>query len=369
MEYSGRRDPKLVIVAISVVVVIVIAGYAFVTMPKPTFTVYTYDSFLAWGEDSENIDEIVFGPFERRYGVDVKIERLSTDANGIISRLIAESQNPIADVVIGIDNILILQEQAKTVLEPFTPDNLSLIDQEIVEALDPEHYIVPFDYGLVTLIYDTSDINATTHPELSSLTFDDLADMASMLVTENPHLSSPGLSFLLTQIAIYEELLEEDWTNWWEEVKNKIDVQEGWTEAWSKWDTDPSKHLLVSYGTDPAYGALWSDSEPTTAIAPIQYDGTDYAWMQIEGMGIVKNGPNPSLAQAFIEYCLSPAVQSHIALNQWMFPANSDVELDPVFDYAIHPDDITIANDLLTRDQISNNLEAWLYEYDLIMIG
>jgi thiamine transport system substrate-binding protein len=91
--------------------------------------------------------------------------------------------------------------------------------------------------------------------------------------------------------------------------------------------------------------------------------------MQVEGIGLVKNSPNPNLAKLFIEYCLSPAVQSYISLNQWMFPANTDVELDPVFDYALHPDDVSLLNDLLLGPEIKANKTSWLNQWDIIRTG
>ncbi|MFW9793550.1 MAG: thiamine ABC transporter substrate-binding protein, partial [Candidatus Thorarchaeota archaeon] len=259
-EYPVRKDPRLMITVLSVIVVLLVATYAIVTWWKPRFVVYTYNSFLDWGDEgAEVVLGRAFAPFEAQYGVDVEIILLDADANGIIAKLIAESANPIADVVIGIDNILILQEAARDVLEPYVSPSLNLINESFVEALDPDHYLTPFDFGLVTLIYSTNTINTTTHPQLGNLTFADLAspELASALVTENPHFSSPGLAFLLSQIAVYEEILQEDWTTWWETVKDDIDVQEGWSEAWEVWSNDQTKHLMVSYGTDPAYSSSW----------------------------------------------------------------------------------------------------------------
>jgi thiamine transport system substrate-binding protein len=369
--YPTRRNPKVMITAISLVVIITLATYGVLVWQAPTrvLTVYTYDSFMYWGNDTSTIDDRVFGPFEQQYGVDVKVVRLDTDANGVVSKLVAESANPVADVVIGIDNILVLQSAARSVLTPYTPANLELVNSSVVNALGPDHYVTPFDFGLVTLVYRNSQLNTTSNPELSNLTFSNLADMASMLVTENPHLSSPGLAFLLSEIAVYEKLLGKDWTEWWQLVKSKINVQEGWSEAWNVWDTDPARKLLVSYGTDPAYDASYSGAAPDTAVGPILYNGMQYAWMQVEGMGLVKNGPNPSLGQALIDYCLTPSVQDYVALNQWMFPANANATLDPVFNYALHPQDVVLLNSLLSAAEISANLTSWLDQYDEIMIG
>ncbi|MCJ7818014.1 MAG: thiamine ABC transporter substrate-binding protein [Candidatus Thorarchaeota archaeon] len=369
-EYPVRRNPKTIIGGVAIIIILIVASYGILTFWKPKFVVYTYSSFMDWGDEgAEAVLERAFAPFEEKYGIEIDFVILQADANFIVSRLNAEASNPIADVVIGIDNILILQETARNVLEPYISPNLALINDTFVNALDPEHYLTPFDFGLVTLIYSMNTINTTTHPQLDNLTLADLTttELASALVTEDPHLSSPGLAFLLSQIAIYEKILEEDWTTWWEAVEGNIDVEEGWTEAWSAWSLDPSKHLLVSYGTDPAYSANLLGTEPDTAIAPFNYNGSDWAWMQVEGVGLVKNGPNPDLGKAFIDYCLNATVQSEIGLNQWMFPVRTDLTLPSVFDYAIHPNEVSILNTLLPRTEIVANLQEWLDEFDAVM--
>ncbi len=370
-QYPAMKDPRKCVIAVVLLAVLCVAAFAIITWPKPTIVVYTYESFMKWGDNPDAIDDEILGPFEREHGVDVQIVRLQMDANGIVSRLVAEAQNPVADVVIGIDNILILQEQALSVLTPYEPENLTLLDPALVNSLDPEHYVTPFDLGIVAIVYSTTEVNETTHPQLASLTFQDLAspEIASMLVTENPHLSSPGLSFLLSEIAVQEKMLGLDWTQWWTDVSDYVDVQEGWSEAWTVWDTDPARSLLVSYGTDPAYSSYYSGSAPQVGVAPFVYNDTSYAWMQIEGIGLVKNGPNPAIGRALIDHFLTVSVQQHIALNQWMFPVNPDVVLHPAFDYAVHPDDITPLNLLLDRQEIGTNLTSWLTEWDLAMSG
>jgi thiamine transport system substrate-binding protein len=367
--YPVRNNPKIRIGAILIIIVIIISVYGVVTWWKPRFIVYTYKGFMDWGEGQDVVLGRAFAPFEEKYGIKIDFVSLEGDANFIVSRLNAEAANPVADVVIGIDNILILQETARNVLEPYLSSNLGLINETLANLLDPDHYLTPFDFGLVTLIYSMNTINTTTHPQLANLTFTDLAstELASALVTEDPHLSSPGLSFLLSQIAVYDKILHEDWTTWWAAVKNNIDVEEGWTQAWSAWSSDPSKHLLVSYGTDPAYSANELGTSPDTALAPFYYNGNHWAWMQVEGVGLVKNGPNPSLGKAFIDYCLNVSVQQEVALNQWMFPVRSGITLPSVFEYAIHPDEMNLLNTLLNSTEITSNLQNWLLQYDTVM--
>ncbi len=367
-DYPVRRDPRKIIGVLVIAVALVVAGYSVATYWRPSFVIYTYGSFMDWGDDgAQAVLERAFAPFEEEHGIRIDWRILDADANFIVSKLVAERGNPVADVVIGIDNILILQESAKSVLEPYESPMLEYVNETLVELLDPDHYLTPFDFGFITTIYTKDTINTTTNPELAYLTFEDLAtpELSSALVTEDPRFSSPGLSFLLSQIAVYEGILEEDWTTWWEEVADEIDVEQGWSEAWESWNTNPTKHLLVSYGTDPAYSAHYSGTAPDTAVAPFYYDGKHWAWMQVEGMGLVKNGPHPELAKAFIDYCLNETVQQEIALNQWVYPARSDVPLPGVYQYALDPNNITLLNTLLTRTQIAENLESWLDQWEL----
>lgn len=355
-----------------IVLALGVAGIVFVSLPppaeRPTLMVYTYDSFMVWGDDPDTIDSRAFGGFEERYDVNVSIQRLQTDAKGIITRLGVESSNPVADIVVGIDNILILEPGVTDLLTPFEPPNLNVVNQSFINALDPDHYITPFDFGLVTLIYNKTSMSPAMYPQLLNLTFQDLADptFAGALVTENPHLSSPGLAFLLTEITVYEKLLLQNWTEWWIDVNEYIDVESGWSEAWEAWYYGLTKHILNSYGTDPAYSVYFYGGEPDTGIAPIYHDGEHYAWMQVEGMGLVKNGPNPELGRLFIEYCLNETVQSLIATNNWMFPVRSHVTLDPAFIHALHPSEVSLLNELLPRAEIAANLNQWLDKFDEI---
>jgi thiamine transport system substrate-binding protein len=126
---------------------------------------------------------------------------------------------------------------------------------------------------------------------------------------------------------------------------------------------------MVSYGTDPAYSSTFlGGAEPDTRVAPFYYDNEPWAWMQVEGAGLVKNGPNPELGKAFIDFCLNESVQREIPLNQWMFPVRTDLTLPNVYQYAIHPDEINILNDLLNASYISTSLAMWLDQWDATMI-
>jgi len=45
----------------------------------------------------------------------------------------------------------------------------------------------------------------------------------------------------------------------------------------------------------------------------------------------------------------------------------TDLTLPSVYDYAIHPDDVSILNTLLNSTEIASNLQLWLDQYDTVM--
>ena len=90
--------------------------------------------------------------------------------------------------------------------------------------------------------------------------------------------------------------------------------------------------------------------------------------MQIEGIGIVEGTTNETLSKLYVDYALSPDVQDLLATNNWMFPASSGVDLPPCYDYAITTENVTALNTLVTPDYIGANYQAWLTEWQRIIL-
>ncbi len=361
---------KIVLAAL-VVVLTVVAYHIYITrfavQAKKTLVIYTYESLLRWGKDPDAVWDKVFYEFGRRYGCNVTVVTFS-DAGTMLRALIEERDNPRADVVIGLDNILVVQAKKWGVLEPYTPPNIGDLRPELVEALDPEHYIVPYDYGLIAFVYDSERVDPSL---MKTLTFESFYDpsLASLLIIEDPTTSSTGTAFLLWQIAYYEKVLGKDWREWWRKVAPYAKVVPSWGEAYDIFLNEAAgKPIVVSYGTDPAY-SLYFYNSTRYAAALVYRDGKAYAWLQIEGIGLVKGCKNPELAKKFIEWFLSPQVQELIPLNQWMYPANRKVKLPEVYKVAIDPYTVELLNKYLTPEEVSANLERWLEEWREAVAG
>jgi thiamine transport system substrate-binding protein len=336
--------------------------------------IYTYESLL---NDPYFDIEGNFSQFSGMREDEIRITRFN-DANVLITRLELEKSNPVADVVIGIDNTLIhLIEDISSILESYTPTPISQIDPNLIQNLDPQHYLVPYDYGIISLYYQNQVINSSTNPELQNLTLDHLltSDLLPMLIVENPLHSSPGLGFLLWTIAVYGDpevkfdgLLGGNWRNWWNTSRNQITITDSWGDAFIIFFEEEEKPIMVSYGTSPAYSyCQWGD-DSTSAV--VTYEGNQQnAWLQIEGIGLVNDASNKENAKQFIDWFLSPSLQSEIPEHQWMYPANTEAILSSCFEEStIHPDDVYRLNDLLSPELLAENLNYWKDQWEQVIV-
>ena len=339
--------------------------------------IYTYESLLA--DPGYNFVE-GFANYSGIAKEDIHLVLLE-DANSIVTQAVLEKNNPVADVLIGLDNVLIHKAKKEEILEPYNSPELVNISSELITNLDPLKNIVPYDYGIIALWFDNSRINTTSNPELETLSLQDIIDenLDEILIVEDPTLSSPGLGFLLWTIAVYGDptidfdgLLKDDWRNWWKSASKNLRIAPSWGAAFDIYYTEEeNRPMMVSYGTSPAYDVchpLWgvgSGSEPPSTAIVSHENGTENAWLQIEGIGLVDNSPHPVNAKMFIDWFLSTELQDNIPSNNWMYPANIHANISSCFmDIAIDPADVNILNDLITPTMLKENLDMWKSDWE-----
>ncbi|MFX0095793.1 MAG: thiamine ABC transporter substrate binding subunit [Candidatus Hodarchaeota archaeon] len=324
--------------------------------------IYTYESLLAWGEEGEALRTRLFNEFGQKEGITVRPEYFS-DVGEMLTRLEVEKDNPQADIAIGIDNSMVYAAKENGIFVPYYPTNFSEISSWLYSNLDSDHFLNPYDYGLIALVYHKDALNETLLPNPDSFILDDLLNesLARMFITEDPTTSSSGLGFLLWTIAVYDKILGKDWASWWRQIADKISIKESWGDAWALWTTEGSgKEIMVSYGTDPAYDYWYSGETPNIGVLLSHEGGQPNAWLQIEGIGIVSGTTHQTEAEKFVDWFLSKTIQEYIPENNWMFPANQYAELSESFQYAVNHTTVNILNDLIPPSELGQYLSAWL---------
>jgi thiamine transport system substrate-binding protein len=319
-----------------------------------TLTLITHQSFL--------ISDEVMAMFEQEHNVTVEILR-ADDAGAMLNQAILTKDNPLGDVLFGVDNTFLSRSLEAGIFEPYESPLLASVPDEL--ELDPEHRVTPIDFGDVCLNYDRETITDDQAPQ----TLLDLTDerFRGQLVVENPATSSPGLAFLLATIAQFGEEGDYTWLDYWRDLRDlDVLVTKGWEDAYygrfSGGSGEGDRPLVVSYASSPPAEVFYSDPQPEEAPTGAVEAG---CFRQIEFSGVLAGTDAPDLAAAFIDFMLSVPFQEDIPLNMFVFPANSEAALPDVF---VEHTTIPAAPATLDPEVIDANRDRWIEEWDDLMV-
>ncbi len=319
-----------------------------------TIRLMTHDSFVVSDGIIEN--------FEAETGHDVEL-LAAGDAGSMVNQAILTKDNPIADVMYGIDSTFLGRALDEGLFVEYASPLLSAVP----DSLEAGPFVTPIDFGDVCLNYDVAGLQAAgLEPphELMDLT---KPEYAGLLVVENPATSSPGLAFLLATIATFGEEGAYSWQDFWSDlVANDVTVTSGWEDAYygefSGGSGGGSKPLVVSYASSPPAEVIFADPRPDTAPTGVV---TSSCFRQIEYAGILAGTEVEAAAGQLIDYMLSVPFQEDIPLNMFVFPANENAVLPPEFiEFTQLPaDPIT-----LPPDVINEHRDRWIDEWTKIVL-
>ena len=101
--------------------------------------------------DSFDVSEQVVAAFQEQCGCQVQFLR-SGDAGLMLNQALLSKDNPLADVIYGVDNAFLSRALAGDILEPYEAPALADIPDSL--ELDPGFRMLPVDFGDVCLNYD-----------------------------------------------------------------------------------------------------------------------------------------------------------------------------------------------------------------------
>ena len=346
------RMKRLFVLALIVVASMVLAACVAGPTPTPahrTLRMMTHDSF--------DISEEVIAAFEEEHNATVEVLQ-SGDAGVMLNQAILSKDDPIADVLYGVDNTLLSRALNEGVFEAYESPMLEQIPDQF--ELDDEYRALPVDYGDVCPNYDKAwfeendvepptDIEDLTAPEYEGLT-----------VVEDASTSSPGLAFLLATIGHFGESGDYTYLDYWGDlVDNDVLVAQDWNAAYYDHFTvygGGDRPIVISYASSPPVEVLFSEEAleeaPTAAVVE-----NESCFRQVEFVGILQGTENRDLAEAWVDYMLGVAFQEDIPLHMFVFPTNENAELPEVFaEFAVIPDDPAQVD----FEAIEENREQWI---------
>jgi thiamine transport system substrate-binding protein len=278
--------------------------------------------------DSFSVSKTVVAEFESKHNARLQFLKAG-DTGAMLNQAILSKNNPMADVLFGVDNTFMSRALAAEMFLPYRSPLLSDIPDEL--ELDPTYRLLPVDYGDVCLNYDrkwfaTKGLAPPTR--LEDLT---VPAYKGLTVVENPATSSPGLAFLLTTIGHFGR---DGYLNFWQKLRDaKVQVTSGWEQAyWGSFSaaSKGDRPIVVSYASSPAAEVHFAEkSMKQSPTAAVVQKGT--AFRQIEFVGILRGTKRADMARKLVDFMLDRTFQEDIPLQMFVFPANKKAVLPTVF--------------------------------------
>jgi len=260
----------------------------------PVLQVMTYDSFVTeWGPGPA-----VEAAFEAECACDLQFAGAG-DGAALLARLQLEGPRTDADIVLGLDTSLTAAARETGL---FAPHGV-VADLDLPIAWTDADFL-PFDWGYFAFV---GNKGAAAPTSLQAL-----ADSDIRIVIQDPRSSTPGLGLLMWVKAAYGD---EAAALWADLADNIVTVTPGWSEAYGMF-LEGEADAVLSYTTSPAYHLIAEEDDSKVAWA---FDEGHY--MQVEVAGKVASTDHPELADQFLAFMVSNAVQSVIPTTNWMYPA------------------------------------------------
>ncbi len=345
--------------AVSMLLFVLAIMGAAVAQEEGRLVVLTHDSFA--------MTEEVLEAFEAQTGVTVEILR-SGDAGQMVNQAILSKNNPLGDLLYGVDNTFLSRALHGEIFAPYESPALEQVDANFIP--DDSFRVTPVDYGDVCLNYDIAYFEA--HELALPASLRDLTDEAyrGLLVAENPATSSPGLAFLLATIAEFGDDGDYTYLDYWQELDaNDLLVVDGWSDAYYgefmvTGRDSGTRPMVVSYASSPPAEVYFSEDPDSGAITGAIV-GDNMCFRQVEYVGVLAGAANETAARQFIDFMLSPAFQEELPLNMFVFPVREGVMLPAVFaEHAVIPENPAY----VAPAEIEAKREGWIQAWMEVML-
>lgn len=328
-----------------------------------TLTILDHGAFAAFDDAAK-----AFGAL-----TGAKVEHIEADdAGSALNRAILEKGSPSADVIYGIDNVLLLRAESAGVLEPYTPLLSKRVEPRFVffagdadRTTDAPWPATPVDHGYIAVNYDR---NATALRNFTIANLNDVRDHADQFVTQDPNTSSVGLGFLLATIATFGD---PGWQTYWDQLfDGGVLVTPGWSEAYEQhfsagYGADPSfggradKAIVASYTESPAYEAYYG--RPADQIAGVVTVPRS-TFRQVQTMAILDGTDHLAAAQAWVEFTLTDAFQELAAPGNAVYPVVAGVDVSSTYG-GLDPAPAGLEPAAFGYRTIGASLQAWLAQW------
>ena len=263
---------------------------------------------VVYTSNESTLNEFASAAFNRETGI--KVDLISAGSGVVIKRSQAEKDRPQGDIVWGISRSLL--ETNKAFFAPYTSKNIDAIPAEYRE---PNDLWIGNNLHLLVILQNTKALPASEGPK----TWDDLLNpkYKGKIAFTDPGNSGSAYSTVT--------MLVDHWGGGdagWKKVKALFANMKVLNRSSLVFQGVGNGEYPLGISLEYA-GYLWSNNgAPVKTIYPA--DGT-YAAM--EGVAIVKGGPNTESAKKFVDWINRKEVREMILKTTFRRPARKDLDL------------------------------------------
>lgn len=291
-------------------------------------------------------------------GIDIEIVGLG--GADLTNRIIAEKNNPVGDVVFGLNTMFFEQLKAEDAISAYEPEWSDEVPADAGDAADGVYW--PLVEQAIVTVYDENRISDPVSDEEELWTDEEYAGRFEV----NPALGQATPQLVLA--SILSRHLDEDGDlgvsdEGWELVEsyyaNGSPAVEG-TDLYARITRDE-----IDYGVLPSSGIEARDAEYSTSTGMVVPEyGVPYVTEQIAP---IAGTPREKTAQEFIDWFGSAEVQGEFAAEFNSMPVNEGAVEQA------NPDVVALMAELPRQEidfsLVSENLGAWVEKVTLEYIG
>lgn len=226
----------------------------------------------------------------------IKLNMIRSSTGTMTARILAERNNPQADVIWRLANTSLIIFDELGMLEPYTPKGYDQIDQRFRDRKDPPAWVGHMAY-MAAICFNT--VEAAKHKLPKPDSWRDLTNPVykGSLVMPNPGSSGTGFLDVSSWIQLFGE--EQAWK-----------LMDGIHANISQYTHSGSKPCAMAAAGEVPIGISWdmraiqlkNKGAPIDVIFPKEGLGWD-----LEGAAILKGTKNATAAKTFMDWIVSPA--------------------------------------------------------------
>jgi iron(III) transport system substrate-binding protein len=263
---------------------------------------------VVYSANDANLNRFVFEAFTRETGIEV--EPVEGGSGVMFRRIASERERPLGDVVWGVSRALLTTNRA--LLAPYASKNKDAVPAEF---RDPEDHWIGTNVHLLVILQNTKLVAADAGPK----TWADLLDpqWKGKIAFTDP--ANSGSAFTnLTMLADLWGGGDAGWAKVARLLANTKVLNRSTLVFQGVGNGEFALGMSLEYA-----GLLWaSNGAPVKVVYP--RDGTV---AQMEGVGVIKGGPDPEAANAFVDYITRKDVREAILRFAFRRAARQDLEL------------------------------------------